>query len=113
MPRVTTKQKLVLTFSLYVFLFIFLVAAVFFFSLKLLLAYQIRNQTRHEVDEVLKVYLSVSDGKLAFLANDNGELLGDELVETELSAIVLDSDLALVKGFGLFGAFDAEDAGSV
>src|SRR4030065_1930890 len=84
MPRVTTKQKLVVTFSLYVFLFIFLVAAVFFFSLKLLLAYQIRNQTRHEVDEVLKVYLSVSDGKLAFLANDNGELLGDELVETKL-----------------------------
>lgn len=109
----TTRQKLSLIFSLYVSIFIALIGVISFFVFQGLLIYQIQKDTTLETTEILKNHLSIDKENIIVTPDKAGITLSDEVIEENISVLLLDNQLNVVKGYGLFELYDQKNKQSV
>lgn len=111
--RLTTRQKLSLVFSLYVSIFVALIGAVSFFVFQALLVYQIQKDTTLEASEILKNHISIDKENIVVTPDKAGVVLSDEVIEANVSVMLLDNQLNIIKGYGLFELYDQKNKSSV
>lgn len=111
--QLTTKQKFSLIFSIYVFLFITLAGAIFFLALHILLVYQIQKDVSIEASNALRNHIAINKEAITVIKDKNGDPLSDEVIETNVSVLLLDNDLKVIKGYGLLELYNLGDQESV
>lgn len=111
--QLTSKQKLSVTFSIYVSVFIILVGAIFLLILHTLLAYQIKKDAAAGAVNALKNHVAVEHESIVIIPDQTGGSLSDETVEANISVLILDNNLKVVRGYGLLELYNQGDRESV
>lgn len=109
----TRRQKFSLIFSIYVSLFVAFAGAIFFLVLHTLLIYQIKKETVIETTNILKNHIAIEKDAAVVVKDKTGGLLSDEVVESNISILLLSKDLEATQGFGLLELYNEDDRESV
>ena len=109
----TTRQKFSLIFSIYVSIFVALVGAIFFLVLHTLLIYQIQKDTSRETANVLKNNIAIEKNAIVVIRNKTRDTLSEEVIESNVSILLLDNDLKVIKAYGLLELYKPDDQESV
>jgi signal transduction histidine kinase len=113
MRELTTKVRLAINFSLYVFLFFLFISGIFYLLLRLTLINELKRNLREETVEVSTNHLNISQEIFEIIPDPAGNLLTEELAKHGLSAIFFDQNLSFIDGYSLFNFFDKKDTASV
>lgn len=109
----TTRQKLSLVFSVYVSIFIALVGAIFFLGLHTILIYQVQKDATSAAANALKNHIAIEKETVTVVKDKTGGLLSDEVTQSNISILLLDNNLAVIRGYGLLELYNQGDQGSV
>jgi len=112
MQRLTTKQRLSLVFSLYVFLLLSLVSVIFIIIFRFSLSSSLSNSLEENSFAVINQHLAVLDQKVVFTSDPQGTALVEKLTLNHISALFLDNNLDLIEGFGIY-RFNLSSDGSL
>ena len=108
MQKLTSKQRLTLLFSLYVFTFFLLMSLIFIFFFRFTLLKQIDDQVQTMVRDILASHVKVYNSEVSFVVDESGKVLAEELEDASFSAVFFDKDLKLLRGFGTFAFFSKD-----
>lgn len=111
--RLTTRQKFSLIFSIYVSLFLALVGAIFFLILHNFLTYQIQKDAATAATDALKNHIAIEKEIITTVKDKTGDSLSNEVIESNVSILLLDNNLKVISGYGLLELYDQGDAESV
>lgn len=109
----TRRQKFSLIFSVYVSLFIVLVGTIFFLILHTILIYQVKKDTALEASNALKNHIAIQGDAAVVVKDKTGGLLSDQIVESNVSVLLLSKDLKVIQGYGLLELYNESDRESV
>lgn len=111
--QLSARQKFSLIFSIYVFLFIALAGTVFFLLLHTLLIYQAQKDTAKAATDVLKNHIALNKDNVAIIKDQTGSLLSNEVIESNISILLLNNNLGVIRGYGLLELYNQSDQKSV
>ncbi|EKD85022.1 MAG: integral membrane sensor signal transduction histidine kinase [uncultured bacterium] len=109
----TTRQKFSLIFSVYVSLFIAFVGAIFFLVLHIVLTYQIQKEVSVESVNALRNHIAIENNLIKIIKDQTGSSLADQTTESNISILLLDKDLKVVRGYGILNLYQETDQNSV
>lgn len=113
MQKMTTKNRLAVTFAGTVFVFLFTFSIAFVVILRSSLLNNVRSSVSEEAYEIIENHVLVDQGKITFVEDAKGNTLDEEIAEYGFSGLFLDTNLSYVAGYGLFGFYNDEDKESV
>jgi len=113
MQKLTTKNKLSLQFSLYLFAFIVAISVVFIAILRVNLIRDAKKSVTQESVEIIRDHISITDGQIELVADKNGVGLAETITGYGYSALFLDKNANYIKGFGLFEFYQDSDSQNI
>lgn len=111
MRKLTTKQRLSIIFGSYVFTFIVIIAIAVYYLFHAVIISEIKSQSVYVANEIIKNFISIRDGGL-ILDQKEETNLEEELLESNSSALLFDSHLDTLFGYGNFSFFKGQDSDS-
>jgi signal transduction histidine kinase len=108
MHRLTTKQRLSLIFGSYVFSFIVIIAIAVYYLMQTVVISELKSQSVLLANEIINNFLSI-DGNKLMLDQKEESHIEEELAETNSSALLFDSSLNVLFGYGSFSFFNQTD----
>lgn len=111
MRKLTTKQRLSIIFGSYVFTFIVIIAIAVYYLFHAVIISEIKSQSVYVANEIIKNFISINKGVLVLDQKEETNL-EEELLETNSSALLFNSSLDTIVGYGNFSFFKTQDSDS-
>lgn len=109
----TTRQKFSLVFCIYVSALLALVGIIFLVVLHTLLTYQIQKDAAKEATNALKNHIRIKEDNINVIKDQTGGSLADQVIESNVSILLLDKNLNVYEGFGILNLYQEADRDSV
>lgn len=109
MPRLTTKLRLSMSFSLYVFFFLLIFGVVIFFVYQFLLNKQVSTLLNKDMYQVTTEYLKISQDGLMVKSGKDGRTLKEFFLEESVASLILDQNLNVYKAYGIMALVGADN----
>ncbi len=99
------KDRLIYTFSIYIFVSLFLLSLIFFFTFRWLLFSNVKKDIYAVSKEIIEYHIAVENGQLIFKKDSRGISLQDKLTLKNTSAVFFDKKGRFLRAYGVFDVF--------
>lgn len=109
MQRLTTKHRFAIIFSVYVFLFLAILASIFIVLFNITSDRQLKRDLYLESIDVINNHLFLDNNTLTFKKDQSGASLREQLITHSTAAVFLDVNKQVLRTYGIFAVGNGQE----